>query len=137
MTEPDYRYKAREFRQKTEIGPEFRDLDHAVQGHWRVAKEEFDELDDEVDNLMRAYEITNDGSVNIDPSHYDRVAEEIADVLVTIHVLADMLGIDAQEAYNRKMAYNMRKTSEKDDDGKVTDDNSGSKPGFRGCHDER
>jgi len=132
----DYRYLAQRFREETEIGPEYRDLDHAVQGHWRVAKEEFDELDVEVENLIRAYELSQGEQVGISSEQYNGLAEEMADVLVTIHVLADMLGIDIEKAYQKKMMYNLEKSSDKDENGKVTDDGGAEKPNFGDTHNE-
>lgn len=132
----EYQHKAREFRNAAEIGPEFRDLDHAVQGHWRVAQEEMDELDDEVQALLVAYQGTDHQQITLHDAHYDRLAEEIADVLVTIHVLADMLDIDARKAYKKKMEYNMNKSGDKDDNGKVTDDTDIEKPNFGDCYNE-
>ena len=133
----DYRYLAQRFREETEIGPEYRDLDHAVQGHWRVAKEEFDELDVEVENLIRAYELSQGEQVGISSEQYNGLAEEMADVLVTIHVLADMLGIDIEKAYQKKMMYNLEKSSDKDENGKVTDDGEAEKPDFGDTHNEQ
>jgi len=135
MTEDLFKRLAREFRHEVDIGPEYRDLDHAVQGHWRVAKEEMDELDIEVENLVRAYDLSKGEQVGISSNHHDNVAEELADVLVTLHVLADMLGIDAQEAYRKKMEYNMKKSSSKDENGKVTDDGEVEKPDFGDTYD--
>ena len=46
---------------------------------------------------------------------------EIADVLITAFVLADVLEIDVREAYTEKMAHNLRKSPSKQG-GKVVDD---------------
>lgn len=65
-------------------------------------------------------------------SRYDRgdIAEEMADVLVTIFVQADRLDIDIGEAYKRKMTYNLKKSGRRDDSGKVKDDVNIEKPDF-------
>lgn len=46
---------------------------------------------------------------------------EIADVLITAFVLADLLEIDVREAYVEKMTHNLRKSPSKQG-GKVVDD---------------
>jgi len=132
----DYQHKAREFRNVAQIGSEFGDLDDAVDAQWQVADEEFDELDEEVEAFLQAHEATDNEHVTVHDAHYDRLAEEIADVLVTIHVLADMLDIDARKAYEKKMEYNMNKSGDKDENGKVTDDTEAEKPNFGDCYDE-
>jgi len=132
----DYQHKAREFRNVAQIGSEFGDLDDAVDAQWQVADEEFDELDEEVEAFLQAHEATDNEHVTVHDAHYDRLAEEMADVLVTIHVIADMLGIDVREAYMRKMGYNMSKTGAQNSDGKVTDDAEIEKPNFGDCYNE-
>lgn len=51
----------------------------------------------------------------------DDVAEELADVLVTIHLLAVQMDVDPWSAYREKMKYNMEKTGTREN-GKVVDD---------------
>lgn len=58
------------------------------------------------------------------------VAEEMADVLITIFIQADRMGIDIEEAYQRKMEYNLQKSGSRDENGKVTDDAGAEKPDF-------
>mgnify|MGYP006294353753 FL=1 len=58
------------------------------------------------------------------------VAEEMADVLVTIFIQADRMGIDINEAYQRKMEYNLQKSGDVDENGKVVDDVEVTKPDF-------
>lgn len=119
---------ADEFRHSVEIGPEYDDAEDAIKGHWAVHLEETGELDDSVVALINLLAIDGDVVLtNIEKVEND-VVEEIADVLVTTFVLADMLGVDALEAYKRKMEYNMGKSSSKNDDNKVTDDREGEKP---------
>lgn len=51
----------------------------------------------------------------------DQVAEELADVLVTVHLLAVQMDVDPWSAYREKMRYNMEKTGTREN-GKVVDD---------------
>lgn len=60
----------------------------------------------------------------------DAVAEELADMLVTIYLQADIMGIDIEQAYRAKMRYNIEKSDERNEDGKITDDAEVEKPNF-------
>jgi NTP pyrophosphatase (non-canonical NTP hydrolase) len=51
-----------------------------------------------------------------------RVAEEAADALITVHILCELIGIDIADAYKKKMRYNLTKSGERDENGKVVDD---------------
>lgn len=78
-----------------------------------VVLEEFDEYEEAYEN-----------------GELDEVAEEMADVLITIFIQADRMGIDIASAYNRKMEYNMDKSGDRNKDGKVKDDAEIEKPDF-------
>ena len=81
------------------------------QAQFDVVEEEVEELEDALDG---------NGSVQ----------EEMADVVVTMHIMADMLGIDLKAAYEKKMEYNLSKSATKDENNKVTDDADIDKPQF-------
>lgn len=81
-----------------------KELDDA-EAQFEVMKEEFDEFRD-------AFTGQSD----------ERVEEELADVLVTCFVFAEITGIDVRSEYVEKMRYNMQKSASKDASGKVTDD---------------
>lgn len=81
---------------------------------------QFDVCTEEFEEFMEAY-IKGD---------IEGVAEEMADVLITMFIQADRMGIDIGGAYQEKMAYNLEKTGERDEDGKVVDDASTLKPDF-------
>jgi NTP pyrophosphatase (non-canonical NTP hydrolase) len=81
---------------------------------------QFDVFQEEVDELEQAFE----------ESDYHAVKEEMADVLVTIFVLADRMDIDIDAAYEAKMLYNLSKSGERDENGKIMDDARTEKPDF-------
>lgn len=127
---------AQAFRDQAELGPEYDGEYDAIDAQFRVAEEEFWELTDDIDDYLQVLDSCEGTRVVPASAHHDRLAEEIADNLVTMHVLADMLGIDIREAYIKKMDYNMLKTTDKDDDGKVTDDADIEKPDYGDTHNE-
>ena len=111
--EPDYTWMAKRFNDN--IG-----FEQQADTFNQSAYDQFDVAMEEVDEMVDAF--------------YDEDAEacveEMADVLVTIHVLADRMNVDLPEAYRRKMNYNLHKTGERDENGKVTDDVEMEKPDF-------
>lgn len=126
----DYRDKAIEFRHLVEIGQEYKAPMNALHDHFNVADEEWRELCEAETVLEQCLVDECDIYADIPDRAMEDAAEEMADVLVTLHVMADMLGIDLKEAYNRKMEYNLQKTAQKNEDGKVTDDVEIEKPDF-------
>jgi NTP pyrophosphatase (non-canonical NTP hydrolase) len=119
-----------QFMDNGEIGPEYDSVVGAVQSQHRVFEEEVDELDDE---YLAWYANMVEGVTTHEFGTEDRrakLAEELADVRVTIDVLAAMLKIDIVEAERKKMEYNCNKSSEKDDKGKVVDNADIEKPDF-------
>lgn len=79
-----------------------------------------DVVEEEFEEYIEAYE---NGDL-------EAVVEEMADVLVTIFIQADRMGIDIDSAYQAKMEYNLGKSGEVDESGKVVDDASAVKPDF-------
>lgn len=65
-----------------------------------------------------------------DENDMGEVVEEMADVLVTLFVQADRMGIDIGRAYNEKMEYNLTKSGIRNDAGKIIDDVDVNKPDF-------
>ena len=86
-----------------------------------------DESDAQHDVVVEEFEEYIEAYLNRDEAG---VAEEMADVLVTIFIQADRMGIDINEAYQRKMEYNLQKSGDVDENGKVVDDVEVTKPDF-------
>lgn len=62
--------------------------------------------------------------------------EELADLRVTIDLLAEMIGGDIVSAERAKMEYNLQKSGAMDEDGKIVDDTDIEKPDFTQFLDE-
>ena len=97
--------KIPEFIEQAEIG----DRD----AHFKVMVEEMGELSEALNEDDRAAQ-----------------AEELADLRVTVEVMAELLGVDLDAAFEKKMEYNLRKTASKTEGGKVVDDADVEKPDF-------
>lgn len=137
MNFDNYRDKAVEFRHMVEIGQEYKAPMNALHDHFNVADEEWRELCEAEIEVEQHLNGDSDIYADVPDEAMEALAEEMADVLVTVHVMADMLNIDVKEAYNRKMEYNLQKSAQKNDDGKVTDDVDIQKPDFNpAIHDE-
>jgi len=80
----------------------------SVMDQWRVVREERHELDKELTKRHFGEE--------------NNVAEEIADEMITLMVLGEIMDINYTEELIKKMKYNVQKTGEKDENGKVIDD---------------
>lgn len=52
----------------------------------------------------------------------DGVPEEMADVVITVFILAEIEGVDLRKEYVDKMEYNLKKSGKKNEHGKVIDD---------------
>lgn len=109
----EYTYMAERYSEEMRLGQGSTGFSADAFNHFSVFIEETDELEDAMLN----------GSVG-------DVAEEAADVLITVFVLADIMNIDISSAYNEKMLYNIQKSGEKDENGKVIDDVEMDKPDF-------
>ena len=127
----EYSEQAKTFRYLVEIGQEYMAPMQALHGHFNVADEEWREMCAVETQIEQKLVDECDIYADIPDETMADMAEEMADVLVTMHVMADMLGIDLKKAYDLKMDYNLEKTAEKDDSGKVTDDVDVTKPDFR------
>ena len=123
-------YYIESFMRDKEIGPEFNPTVESVQAQYGVFEEEVEEFEDEyvgwIKNMVQGVNGNGLGTVN----RRAMMAEELADVRVTIDLLAKMLQIDIEEAERMKMMYNLTKSGETDESGKVTDDSGDTKPGF-------
>jgi len=133
MTFCDYRELAQEFRHTVEIGQEYDDALDALNGQFNVADEEWREMCEEERNIEMALVVDAVKFSEIPQDDMRHMAEEMADVVVTMQVLADMLGIDLKRAYSKKMEYNLQKTMAKNQSNKVTDDVGIDKPSFNDC----
>lgn len=81
-----------------------------------VCREEIEELDELLKTILwkDVFAVSNDS-----------LAEEMADVIFTVHLLADLLDIDLRRHYCAKARYNLLKTATRDANGKITDDVGG------------
>lgn len=97
-----------------------------------VVEEELDELSEVIDLMMtRAYYDSGFNSTKAEELESEAV-EELADLIVTCFSMAEALDIDIERAYKKKMKYNMTKTGDNVEDGKVVDDSNIEKPDFGG-----
>ena len=91
-----------------------------------VVKEERDELSEAVDRLESEIGRQVLGTFYGVPNVETNIAEELADVIITAFVLADILeeplDMDIRREYIQKMRHNLQKSGEKDESGKVIDD---------------
>lgn len=109
----DYTYLAHRFNRKNGVNLEGGPFSEEVDAQYNVYKEEVEELE-------KAY----------NESRYHDVKEELADVLVTLFILAERMDIDIDECYQRKMEYNLQKSGERNSEGKIVDDADVEKPNF-------
>lgn len=79
-----------------------------LSAQWRVIQEERAELDGEITSLLFGKE--------------HNIEEEIADEIITLLILAEMLDVDYKEEVKEKMEYNLEKSGKKNEHGKVVDD---------------
>jgi len=113
VDQTDYTFLAQRFNEQMELEGDTDGFSDESDAQLDVCTEEFEEF-------IEAY-IKGD---------LDDVAEEMADVLITIFIQADRMGIDISGAYREKMMYNLEKSGERDDNGKVVDDVRVQKPDF-------
>ena len=123
-------YYIESFMRDKEIGPEFNPTVESVQAQYGVFEEEVEEFEDEyvgwIKNMVQGVNGNGLGTVN----RRAMMAEELADVRITVDLLAKMLQIDIEEAERAKMMYNLTKSGDTDESGKVTDDSGATKPDF-------
>lgn len=74
------------------------------------ADQQFEVVKEEMDELIEAVENDED------------VLEECADVLFTVFLYCELYSFDVRSMYMKKAAYNLQKSTNRDEDGKVTDD---------------
>lgn len=91
-----------------------------VESQWDVVEEEIEELEEAYE--MWSLFLETDGAYKPDPGAERDLAEEMADVLFTVHLLARMIGIDLRSEYVQKSLYNLEKSPDRDGNGKITDD---------------
>lgn len=109
----EYTFLAHRFNRKMDMEGETNGFSEESDAQQEVVLEEFDEYEE-------AY----------DSGDMEAVTEEMADVLVTLFIQADRMGVDIGAAYNSKMQYNLSKSGERNEDGKVVDDTMMNKPDF-------
>jgi NTP pyrophosphatase (non-canonical NTP hydrolase) len=109
----EYTYLARRFAAQNSMGQH-------MDGFSRDAFDQYEVYEEELDEFEIAFHVGSNGSV----------VEEMADVMITLFLLAEIMNINIGEAYNRKMNYNLGKSPERDKNGKITDDSELEKPEF-------
>jgi len=120
------------------VGIGDRDVHRAIEyrDRFAVVEEEVEELSEAVGLMIMRGDYEKGLGLEQAKDAEGHAIEEMADVLVTVFSMAEALDIDIEEAYKRKMEYNMQKTGDKDSNGKVTDDADIDKPDFTDIHDE-
>ncbi len=132
MTEEQDKYErlASKFMKDARLGPEYDGTPNAQSGQFSVFLEEVEELLEAYNRWEVLYSTSSYRPGKGSEKLRADIAEEIADVLVTVHILGQMMDIDVPGAYEAKMRYNLLKTDVKDGEGKVTDDVDAPKPEF-------
>ena len=113
MAADDYMFMASRFNEQVKDDGSDKTQVELIEDQYEVTEEEMEEF-------VRAFNFEGK----------EAVAEEAADVLVTLFVLADRMDFDLREAYMLKMGYNLEKSGETDSNGKVVDDVGAEKPDF-------
>ena len=99
---------------------------------WGVVLEELDEMRIEFEELRFEHipEFGSDGwGVAAGNEPVEPLAEEMADAVFTIHLLARMLDIDLRREFIEKANYNLEKSGQRDEKGKIIDDAGGDDDG--------
>lgn len=103
---------------------EMNDLDYTdIESQWLVVEEEIEEMEDAYDNWIKIWDHSRDPATH--PDILSDLAEEMADAIYTIHLAAWMLDIDLREEFIEKASYNLGKSGERDENGKIIDDAGG------------
>ena len=109
-----YSRKTREFLDK-------HDLDESdIPAHWKVIEEEIDEFKEAFEEFEYLETTTAEGAAM--QSVRSSLAEEMADVVFTIHLLAHLSGIDLRQQFREKADYNLQKSGQRNEEGKIIDD---------------
>lgn len=93
-----------------------------VDEQWEVVQEEIRELEDAFNEWQAASAADQMFGGSNGPHALDDLTEEMADVLFTVHLLGEMLEINLRDRYIEKAKYNLQKSTERDENGKITDD---------------
>jgi len=109
-----YTRKTREFASNN-------DLDESdIPSQWEVVKEELREMADAYSEFEGLARTTAEGAAM--QSTRSSLAEEMADAVFTIHLLAHLAGVNLREEFREKADYNLEKSGERDENGKIIDD---------------
>jgi len=115
----EYQRLAEEFASNNDLEPD------DAPSQWDVVEEEFRELREEFERLRFDHvpEFGSDGwGAAAGNKPVEPLAEEMADAVFTIHLLARMLGVDLRREFVEKAEYNLEKSGERDENGKIIDD---------------
>lgn len=116
-----YERRTNEFARKN-------DLDSSdARSQWDVVQEEIEEFEEAWERVEPWLPEDDPLSPELlsEPS-LDDLEEEAADVVFTVFLLADLLGMDLRKRFDEKSRYNLQKSGERDENGKIIDDAGGS-----------
>jgi NTP pyrophosphatase (non-canonical NTP hydrolase) len=113
--EDDFEHGEGLYSRKTREFASNNDLDGSdISSQWEVVKEELKEMAEEFE---RAEPHLPDGEIA-----KGALGEEMADAVFTIHLLAHLAGINLRDAFREKADYNLEKSGQRDESGKIIDD---------------
>lgn len=108
----------------TSFDDRYAEMAAVVADQWEMRPEYCDKDDYRAQlNVMmeEVVELSKELQGGVTDDNEEEIAEEMADVLVTVHILACQTDLDIWSAYRDKMEYNMEKTGLREN-GKVVDD---------------
>jgi NTP pyrophosphatase (non-canonical NTP hydrolase) len=103
----EYQRLVQEFASENNLGQS--DID----SQWSVVEEEIEEMFE----AFEAYRYTMDAA-----GAREALAEEMADAIFTIHLLAHLAGVNLRREFIEKANYNLEKSGQRDESGKIIDD---------------
>lgn len=113
------------------------DLDDIEDGDTQPYNSQFNVMEEEFEEVREA--LAGFVAMELQPEKLDEhynpakeaaLAEELADLRFTVDLMASMVGVDIVGAEVAKARYNLEKSAEKNEDGKVIDDSDIEKPDF-------
>jgi len=115
----EYQRLTDEFASNNNLEPE------DAPSQWDVVEEELEEMEQEFLSLKYDHipEFGSDGwATAAGEEPLEPLAEEMADAIFTIHLLAHLAGVNLREEFREKADYNLEKSGQRDENGKIIDD---------------
>jgi len=103
----EYQRLVQEFASENNLGQS--DID----SQWSVVEEEIEEM-------FEAFEAFHYGAGSL--AGREAMAEEMADAIFTIHLLAHLAGVNLRREFIEKANYNLEKSGQRDESEKIIDD---------------